>query len=205
MEQILLIDASPRAPHSNSHGYAAIFMETSRAACTYIALRKSDLTQTVQKIERSSDIIFVCPLYVDSLPLPLLELFQKIEHSVMTQKPRIHVILNCGFLEPWQNDTALASVRLFCRQNGFCFGSCLKIGGGEAILRTPFRFLVRHKIRHFSQAVRCENFVELSVTMPVSKRMFLRASTRYWIRYGKKHRLTREQMTTSANRVEGNR
>ena len=58
MEQILLIDASPRAPHSNSHGYAAIFMETSRAACTYIALRKSDLTQTVQKIERSSDIIF---------------------------------------------------------------------------------------------------------------------------------------------------
>ena len=61
MEQILLIDASPRAPHSNSHGYAAIFMETSRAACTYIALRKSDLTQTVQKIERSSDIIFVSP------------------------------------------------------------------------------------------------------------------------------------------------
>lgn len=52
------------------------------------------------------------------------------------------VLINCGFLECRQNDVAVEMVRLFCRQNGYRFGSVLKIGSGEAIWDTPFRLLV---------------------------------------------------------------
>ncbi|WP_243104574.1 hypothetical protein [Clostridium perfringens] len=36
----------------------------------------------------------------------------------------------------------------------------------------------------------------LSVTMPISKNMHLKASTNYWINYGKRNGITKSQMET---------
>ena len=63
------------------------------------------------------------------------------------------VLINCGFLEPQQNEMAVEMMRLFCRQNHYPFGSVLKIGSGEAILDSPFRFLAVRKIRRFADSI----------------------------------------------------
>ncbi|MFR5861172.1 MAG: hypothetical protein ACLUES_05700 [Flavonifractor plautii] len=78
------------------------------------------------------------------------------------------MLINCGFLEPHQNDVAVDMVRLFCLENGYPFGACLKIGGGEAILGTPFAFLVRRNIRALARAIAAGRPAELAVTMPLS-------------------------------------
>ena len=38
-------------------------------------------------------------------------------------RPVVSVAVNCGFLEPSQNDLAVEMVRLFCRRSGYPFGS----------------------------------------------------------------------------------
>lgn len=111
-------------------------------------------------------------------------------------RPRISVLINCGFLEPHQNDVAVDMVRLFCLENGYPFGACLKIGGGEAILGTPFAFLVRRSIRALARALAAGRSAELAVTMPLSPRSFVRASTRYWTQMGAANGCTPEQMAS---------
>ena len=96
------------------------------------------------------------------------------------KKPTVSVLINCGFYEPEQNRVAVDMVRLFCKQTGCPFGSVLAIGSGEAILDTPFRFLVGRKLRKLAGAMARGRAVSLQCTMPISKGMFLRASTTYW-------------------------
>ena len=59
-------------------------------------------------------------------------------------------------------------------------GAVLKIGGGEAILDTPFRGFARAKIRTLARAVAKDQKRVMGVTMPLPKKLFLKASSRYW-------------------------
>ena len=106
------------------------------------------------------------------------------------------VLINCGFLEPQQNEIAVEMMRLFCRQNGYPFGSVLAIGSGEAILDSPFRFLAARKIKRFAQSIARGTPQTFSVTMPLTKKWFVAASTSYWVKYGKRRGTTKEQMQT---------
>ena len=143
-----------------------------------------------------TDLLLVFPLYADGLPAPLLRFLEFLEGAGPEHRPRISVLINCGFLEPHQNDVAVDMVRLFCLENGYPFGACLKIGGGEAILGTPFAFLVRRNIRALARAIAAGRPAELAVTMPLSPRAFVRASTRYWTQMGAANGCTPEQMAS---------
>lgn len=85
-------------------------------------------------------------------------------------------------------------IKLFCKQNRYTFGSVLSIGSGEAILDTPFKFLVKWKIKKLAEALYHTKKQYLSITMPLSKKMYIKASTKYWINYGKRNGITKTQM-----------
>ena len=113
------------------------------------------------------------------------------------KKPTVSVLINCGFYEPEQNRVAVDMVRLFCKQTiRISIGSVLAIGSGEAILDTPFRFLVGRKLRKLAGAMARGRAVSLQCTMPISKGMFLRASTTYWTRYGQRFGRTAAELDT---------
>ena len=141
-------------------------------------------------------VLLVFPLYADGIPVTLLNFLKSVEKNPPLKKPAISVMVNCGFLEPAQNNIALQIVQLFCKENGFSFGSALKIASGEAILSTTFRFLVRRKIKRLASSIEQGNHQTFEVTMPLPKSIFLRASTSYWENYGKKNGVTKEQMST---------
>ena len=147
-------------------------------------------------MEDFSDVLLVFPLYADSLPVTLMHFLKTLEQHPPRWKPRVSVLINCGFMEPEQNDIAVQMVRLFCKQNGYPFGSVLKIGSGEAILATPFRILVRAKMKKLAAAMVSGKTGTWQVTMPITKGMFLRASTVFWTNYGKRNGITKEQMET---------
>ena len=130
------------------------------------------------------------------IPVTLLNFLKTLEEHPPRHRPTVSVLINCGFLEPGQNDVAVQMVELFCGQNGYPFGSVLKIGGGEAILDSPFRGLVRRKLRKLAGAISAGRHRSLQVTMPLPKRLFLRASTAYWTDMGGRGGVTREQMAT---------
>lgn len=202
MGKLIIVNGSPRAPKSNSKRLIAMFREfwQNEVLLEYnVTQKKPELV--LQKLEDGTDFLFVFPLYADSLPVTLMHFLKQLEAFPGEQKPGVHVIVNCGFLEPWQNDVAVDMIRLFCDQNGYSFGSFLEIGGGEAILDTPFAFLVRQKIKKLVRGISKNQKQELRVTMPIPKSLYLKAADNYWTQYGAKNKITREQMDTM--KIEG--
>lgn len=195
MDRILILNASPRAPRSNSKRYAQLFA----AHCPpteILAVTKDNHESLAARMESVHDVLLVFPLYADAIPVTLLNFLKTLEAHPPAHKPTISVLINCGFLEPHQNDVAVEMVSFFCRKNGYPFGSVLKIGGGEAILDSPFKILAARKIRQLARSITRQQHQTLCVSMPLTKRMFLAASTRYWIQYGKKNGISEAQMRT---------
>lgn len=194
MGKVMVINASPRAPKSNSKQYAQLFSEYCRLDTEYCEVKKSNHLTLCQMIETHSDIVFVFPLYADSIPMTLLNFLKTLEETASSKKPTISVMINCGFIEPYQNDIAVRMLQLFAQKNGYPFGSVLKIGSGEAILATPFRIFLKAKLKKFAASIEKQKYQDFQVTMPISKKMFIKASTTYWENYGKKNGISKEQM-----------
>lgn len=194
MGKLMILNASPRAPKSNSKQYAGLFEQNFRSSAEYYEVRKSNHGMLCEKIESFSDVLLVFPLYADGIPATLLNFLKTLEKAPLQKKPVISVMINCGFIEPEQNDVAVEMVRLFCRMNGFPFGSVLKIGSGEAILSTPFRIFLKAKMKKLADSIISRKYGTYQVTMPVPKWVFLKASSVYWENYGRRSGITKEEM-----------
>lgn len=196
MGKIMIINGSPRAPKSNSKRYAEIFIKQGKGDTAYFNITKSNHVELCDKAADFGDILFVFPLYADGIPVTLLRFLKTLEENPPKSKPVISVLINCGFIEYQQNDVAIEIMKLFCEQNGYQFGSVLRIGGGEAILDTPFKLFVIWKIKELHATISNAHYKTLQVTMPLSKKLYIKASTNYWINYGQKNGISKEQMET---------
>lgn len=195
MGKIMIINGSPRPPKSNSKKYADLFVKNCTAPTRYFSITKNNHLELCKNMEDFSDVLLVFPLYADGIPVTLLNFFKTLENNPPKQKPCISVLINCGFIEPEQNDTAIKIVQVFCRNQGYSFGSVLRIGSGEAILNTPFKIFVIRKIKKLAISISETKNKNLKTTMPLTKKMFIKASARYWENYGKQNGLTRDEMS----------
>jgi hypothetical protein len=79
-------------------------------------------------------LVLASPLYVDSLPYSItkaLELIAEYRRGREAKKfQSLVAILNSGFPEAHQNDTALAICRLFAKEAGFTWSGGLALGMG---------------------------------------------------------------------------
>ena len=196
MGKVIIINGSPRAPRSNSKEYGEIFSSYYKGQADTFNITKNNHKEICSKIEDYTDILLVFPLYADGLPVTMLNFLKVLEENPPKNKPKVSVIVNCGFIEPEQNNGCIDMVKLFCKQNTYEFNSVLLIGGGEAILGTPFKIFVKWKIKKLAKSIYNNTVENLSVTMPISKNMYLKASTNYWINYGKRNGITKSQMET---------
>ena len=196
MGRVIIINGSPRAPRSNSKEYGEIFSSYYKGQADTFNITKKNHKEICSKIEDYTDILLVFPLYADGLPVTMLNFLKVLEENPPKNKPKVNVIVNCGFIEPEQNNVCIDMVKLFCKQNTYEFNSVLSIGGGEAILGTPFKIFVKWKIKKLAKSIYNNTVENLSVTMPISKNMYLKASTNYWINYGKRNGITKSQMET---------
>lgn len=179
MGKVLILNGSPRAPKSNSRRYAEIFSTACKLPSDYFNISKTNHAALCQKMSEYSDVLLVFPLYADSLPVGLLNFLKYLEANSPKRKPVVSVLINCGFLEYHQNDIALEMLRFFCQKNGYRTGSVLALGSGEAILGTPFRYIAVRAIRKLAKSVGNGKYCNIQATMPLNKRLFIWASTRY--------------------------
>ena len=196
MGRVLILNGSPRAPKSHSRRYAQLFARACPMETEYREIARGNHGELCRAMEQADRVLLVFPLYADGLPATLLRFLCFLEECPPRNRPAISVLINCGFWEPEQNDTAVDMLRLFAEENGYPFGSVLKVGSGEAILDTPFRLLVQARVKRLARAVAHGRQRVLQVTMPLPRGLFLKASTRYWEAYGRKNGLTRAQMET---------
>ena len=105
-------------------------------------LRTADGARALLSAADDAEIIVPAfPLYVDSLPSPLIQALELLaEHRKGMERPhrqRLLAISNCGFPEARHNDTALAQCRIFCRDAGIEWIGGLGLGCGGMINGLP--------------------------------------------------------------------
>ena len=109
--KLLIVNGSPRAPRSNSRRYAELFQARWKGEARYAALTAKNHAELAAAAADCTDLLLVFPLYADGLPAPLLRFLEFLEGAGPEHRPRISVLINCGFLEPEQNDVAVEMVK----------------------------------------------------------------------------------------------
>lgn len=144
-EQALLLIGSPKVARSTSESLGMYLLDKIReqgveAEKILIATAlKTDggIDGLLRALDRSDLIILAFPLYIDSLPYPVIKALELIarhrQKKGVVGKKRFAAICNCGFPEAEHTGTALAMCRQFARETGIEWAGGLGLGGGEAI------------------------------------------------------------------------
>lgn len=140
----LLLVGSPRGKTSTSQALGSYLFEqlASRGIQTesirLYSVMKSEfqLRKLLEAVDATDLVTLAFPLYVDSLPGPVIDILEKIaEHKrANPSTQRLAAIVNCGFPESRHNTTALAICRDFARLTGFAWAGGLSLGGGEGVV-----------------------------------------------------------------------
>lgn len=96
------------------------------------AIRNNNLNEVVEKVNESDIIIISTPLYVDSLPAPLISFLETYRNDHQNKDKMIVGIVNSGFPEPYHNNTAIENLRIFALQSDLIWSGGFAIGGGGA-------------------------------------------------------------------------
>lgn len=192
----MIINGSPRGFRSNSKEYIEIFKNYwGKDVNEYNVVTKMD-NNIEENIKNSEDMLFVCPLSTDSIPAVMIDFLKKLEQLSLVRKITLHIFINCGFLEPKQCSSALETLKYYAEKNGYTQGMTLCLGAGEAILKTPFSFIAKRKMKQFAKHMKKGNRKDLDATMPLTKRLYIIGSKSYWLSYGKRYGINEEQMRT---------
>lgn len=145
----LLLVGSPRCEKSNSEAIGAYLMEQLRErrvawdiAYTYRLTCTADgREKLLSDVDASDILVFATSLYIDSIPsftIKAMELINEHRRSRGSPKPlKLFVIINNGFPEPAQNQTALAIYRRFALESGIEWAGGAGVGWGAAIDGRP--------------------------------------------------------------------
>jgi hypothetical protein len=144
-KDVLLIIGSAKRPASTSASLGGYLLErlAERGLSTGSVILHRALSsdggqeELLRATDRCSLLVLAFPLYVDSLPALVIKTLEQIarrrEGEGDRPPQRLMVIINCGFPEPSQNDTALRICRRFATEAGFDWAGALALGAGETI------------------------------------------------------------------------
>lgn len=110
----------------------------------HATLRSRD-PQILRRAVAGADLIVLAtPLYVDSLPAPVIWAMEQLAAEALPEQPRAHprhlaVLINCGFPEPSQNATCAGICQQFAQSVGFEWAGALTLGAAGALTRRTRR------------------------------------------------------------------
>jgi len=141
MSNIVAINGSPKAKDSVSGMIITQIEDIIKTPITmYQALkliRQEGLSETLPDILKADTILFVFPLYVDSLPAPLVKIMTLIEQANTVKRarpPKVYAVCNCGFIEAGHTRLALDIMKNFCIRAGLAWGYGIGVGSGGFVL-----------------------------------------------------------------------
>lgn len=94
--------------------------------------------EEAEALNQADALVFSFPLYVDGIPGHLLSCLAGLEKaSCKNRKIRVYGIVNCGFYEGIQAETALQVLENWCARAGYTWGSGVGVGGGGGLAQMP--------------------------------------------------------------------
>jgi len=151
INKALLLIGSPKGEDSTSVSLGNYLIskleefgiQTEKAFIHRIVNREEKIQSLFEMIDRADLIILSFPLYIDSLPAPIIKAMELIKDErdrIKSKKPKDFIaIVNNGFPEAFQNATAIHICRIFAKDCGFVWKGGVMIGGGGAINGIPLQ------------------------------------------------------------------
>ncbi len=148
VRRALLLVGSPKGKKSTSQALGGYLFDQldnygiqTETIHLYPALGTAEGRQSLLAAVDSHDLIVLAsPLYIDCLPGPVTHALELIA-AHCAEEPDQHAftaIINSGFPEAKQNETALAICAAFTRRAGFIWAGGLALGGGAGVVNgTP--------------------------------------------------------------------
>ena len=133
MEKTVLINCSPKRKLSVSGFLMRCAGVLIRGKKEYLHLRMpADHQAILRALKTAGKVIFVTPLYVDSVPSHMLPFMQEMEAFCRENSLRlkVYVIANNGFIEGKQNEPLMQVMENFCVRSGLEWCGGIGIGGG---------------------------------------------------------------------------
>jgi len=144
VRRAVLLVGSPRTRKSTSASLGGYLFEqlNARGIDTetiqiYTSINSPERMNTMYEAINNTDLVLLAfPLYVDSLPAPVIAALEKITTHCKDKNSHIRfaAISNCGFPGADHNATALAICEEFAHEAGFAWLGSLALGAGEGIV-----------------------------------------------------------------------
>ena len=144
IRRAVLLVGSPRTRKSTSHSLGSYLFEHLEAQSIqtetiyiHTTLRSKEKMQALfEAVDQADLVLLAFPLYVDSLPAPVIDTLERIaaHRHGQTNRQMFAAIANCGFPEAHHNNSALAICATFARQSGFEWAGSLSLGAGEGLV-----------------------------------------------------------------------
>lgn len=166
MEKTVLINCSPKRKLSVSGFLMRCAGILLRGKKEYLHLRTpADREPILQALKTAGKVVFVIPLYVDSVPSHVLPFMREMEAFCRENglSLKVYVIANNGFIEGKQNEPLMQVMENFCVRSGLDWCGGIGIGGGvmlnvERIMITVMFGLML--LRVFFSAVQGEDVLD---------------------------------------------
>ena len=145
IKNVLLLIGSPKTSQNTSEALGAYLLdkmrptgvETEMLSISQAIKADAGIDSLLKAFDRSDLVVLAFPLYIDSLPYPVVRALELIaDHRSKTGAPgekRLVAICNCGFPEAEHTEGALAMCRQFARETGIEWAGGLGLGGGGSI------------------------------------------------------------------------
>jgi multimeric flavodoxin WrbA len=145
-QKALLLVGSPRTRESTSNSLGSYLLNQLEAhgvqveaQYIYTTLRsKERWSALLQALDTANLVLLAFPLYVDTLPAPVIEALERIAShraaQVTLKAQRFAAIINCGFPEVEHMENAQAVCAQFAHQTGLEWAGALALAGGEGLV-----------------------------------------------------------------------
>jgi NAD(P)H-dependent FMN reductase len=142
---VLLLVGSPKGRRSASYRLGSMLAEGIRkrgAAVSKEMVHEGVRTEAgtvrlLDSVDAADLVLFAFPLYIDALPAPLIRLLERIAERrsrvAPPGSPRLAVVVQCGFPEAHQCETAVGICRLFSDRTGMRWAGALAMGMGGSV------------------------------------------------------------------------
>lgn len=220
MQRICFINGSPRGKRSGSQYFLEEIrnmLDTNQFQTEEFSIVDCQNNQAAETamagIAAADCLVFVFPLYIDSVPSHLLDFLYRFEGRLKgnpampgaAMPPRVYAIVNNGFIEGTQNCNALRIMQHFAEAAGLQWRFGVGIGGGEFMKETRKKIPLQSKMKRnvYDALIKLKRDIEteeaayernLYVSPKMPKTFFMIGGQRHWITAARKNHVPKKQL-----------
>ncbi|MDP4090012.1 MAG: flavodoxin [Bacillota bacterium] len=206
MRKICFVNGSPKEKNSASQYFIDELCKLIDSSSYQINEVLVNGVPDYEEFADSDALVFVFPLYVDSLPSPVLEFLVNLEQNIPKSKKaaRVYAVVNCGFFEGIQNRHAVRIIRNFSDKLGYKWRFGIGIGGGPFIWESREGIPLSSKVKRPIYETLAEMAKDIDgpegtrenllVSPKIPRFIYITASNSGWPKSAKAKGLTKKQL-----------